>query len=204
MSYSAVTRISSRLMPIRKSPPLCNQRLSPATMDSMQNTFMTSRFLGRQRRWWLMTVSMISSPSHAEDWVLSLPPSFQTTRVSLATPSWESAISMEESWLSIQPLGPNTLVTATSCRAVCTAAQEELEEARNSPDCAPCCSTIAVSSSRHQPIALRNWRDCASKPLPYIYNPSPTGANPKVSSLATWFVTFRYGGTTVVNLALPV
>src|ERR1700737_5407477 len=117
-----------------------------------------------------MTVWRISSPSHAEDWVLSLPLFFQTTRVSLATPSWESAISMEESWLSIQPLGPNTLVTATSCRAVCTADQEELEEARSLPDCAPCCSTIAVSSCKGRPNASWNWQDCASKPLPYIHN----------------------------------
>src|SRR5260370_34019758 len=93
-------------------------------------------------------------------------------RVSLATRSWESATSMEESWLSIQPLGPKTRATATSCRAVCTADQEELEEARNSPDCAPCCSTIAVSSCKGRPIASRNWRACASKPLPYIHNPT--------------------------------
>src|SRR5260370_27327564 len=109
-----------------------------------------------------MTVWRISSPSHAEDWVLSLPLSFQTMRVSFATPSWESAISMEESWLSIQPLGPNTLVTATSCRAVCTADQEELAEARNSPACAPFCSTIPVSSCKDRPIALRNCGHCLS------------------------------------------
>src|SRR5258708_34210103 len=122
---------------------------------------------------------MISSPSHDEDWVLSLPLSFQTMRVSLATPSWESAISMEESWLSIQALGPNTRVTATSCRAVCTADQEELEEARNSPDYAPCCSTIAVSSCKGRPIASRNWRDFAWQPPPFNLYPPATIPNLK-------------------------
>src|SRR5260370_23887776 len=134
-----------------------------------------------------MTVSMISSQSHAEDWVLSLPLSFQTMRVSLATPSWESAISMEESWLSIQPLGPNTRATATSCRAVCTADQEELEEARSLPDCALCCSTIAVSSCKGRPIALRNSRVFLSKPHPCIPNPSPHAATLKLNLLPTVF-----------------
>jgi len=53
----------------------------------------------------------------------------------------------------IPAVGPNTLATATSCRAVCTAAQEELEAARNSPACAPVCSTIDVSSCRDRRIA---------------------------------------------------
>src|SRR5258708_35540434 len=106
-------------------------------------------------------------------------------RVSLATPSWESAISMEESWLSIQPLGPNTLVTATSCRAVCTADQEELEEARSLPDCALCCSTIAVSSCKGRPIALRNWRGFLCRTLPYIHKPSQPSAQLKVNFVST-------------------
>src|SRR6267143_2869967 len=150
-----------------------------------------------------MTVWRILSPTPAEDWFHSLPLSFQTIQVSLATRSLESATSMEESWPSIQPLGLNTLDTATSCRAVCTAAQEELEAARNSPACAPCCSTIAVSSCRDRRIASRNWRDFAPKARPCIHNPCPIDFL-SVCSLATWFVTFRYSSSSAASLALFV
>src|ERR1700674_2530990 len=103
-----------------------------------------------------MTVSKTSLPSHAEDWVHSLPRSFPTMRASPAKQFWEWAISTDESWLLIQPFAYNTRATATSCQAVCTAVREELGEARNSRECAPCCPTIAVSWCRDRPIAYRN------------------------------------------------
>src|SRR5260370_26353031 len=94
------------------------------------------------------------------------------TQASLARQFLESAICMGESWLSILSLGPSTRSTETSCRAVCTAGREGLEEARNSPDCAPCCSITAVSSCKDHPIPSPNWRACALTPLPYFHRPS--------------------------------
>src|SRR6266849_137362 len=113
-------------------------------------------------------------------------------RVSPAKRYLESPISTEESWPSIQPLGFNTRGMAMSCRVAYTVAREELGAARNSPDCAPYCSTIAVSSCKDRPIALPICRDRVSTPLPYIHNSPPPDVGPKACALARWIVALRY------------
>src|SRR5207245_8144394 len=105
-----------------------------------------------------MTAWKISSPSHAEDWVHWWPRSFPMTRASLARRFLESATSMGESWLSIPLSGPSTRGTEMSCQVVCTAGPEGLEEAKNLPDCAPYCCTIAVLFCRDRSRASQNWR----------------------------------------------
>src|SRR5260370_8046768 len=124
-----------------------------------------------------MTVWTISSPSRDEDWVHWWLRCFPMTRASLAKRFLESAISMGESWLSILPLGPSTRATGTSCQAVCTAAREGLEEARNLPDCAPYFFPIPTLSARHRPEAPGNYPHCSIPPpfsSPNTPPPPPT------------------------------
>src|ERR1700740_2720444 len=92
------------------------------------------------------------------------------TPVSLAKRFLELAISMEESWLSIQPLGPNTRRTGTLSRLACTVALGELVAGKSLPGCAPCCSITAASSCRDRPIPSPNWRACAPTPVPYTHS----------------------------------